>query len=74
MSKKVQELQEWFGKQTAADKEEVLKFLYGSKLEKRGLYVGPVPGMLVITEGLHVGTVPAASASSGNCPTCGKPR
>jgi hypothetical protein len=73
MNKSVQELQEWFGKQSVTDKEEVLKFVYGATLEKRGMYVGPVPGMLLITEGLHVGTAPSVSASS-NCPTCGKPR
>jgi len=71
MSAAVTELKGWFAKQTAKDQEEVLKFIYGNVLERRGMYVGPAPGMVMITEGLHQGPPPAASTNK--CSGCGRP-
>lgn len=70
MNTKVEFLRKWFGELNAADKEAVLQALYGKTLERRGLYVGPPPGMININEGLYVG--PAPASSSNTCPTCGR--
>ena len=64
----VNTLKQWFDKLTDAEKREVLEFLYGKSLLKKGLYTGPYPGQ--IQEGLHTGPVPASTAS---CPSCGRP-
>lgn len=66
----VERLKNWFGEISQDEQQEVLKFLYGRNLLKKGLYSGPYPETL--TEGLHVGPVPTSSATSA-CPTCGRP-
>jgi hypothetical protein len=62
-------LKQWFDKLDASEREEVLEFLYGKRLLRRGMYIGPYPGQL--QEGLHVGPTPASTTAS--CPTCGRP-
>ena len=71
MNAKVKEMREWFTTLSNADKEAVLQVLYGRGLERRGLYVGPPPGMININEGLYCGPAPATTPSS--CSTCGRP-
>ena len=70
VNSKVQEMKKWFDTLGSADKMAVLQALYGSRLERRGTYVGPPPDMINVNEGLFVG--PAPAATSNKCPTCGR--
>ena len=65
----VETLKKWFTELPESEQQQVLAFLYGKNLLKKGLYAGPYPESL--TEGLHVGPIPTSSTSG--CPTCGKP-
>lgn len=68
----VDKLTEWFDGLDRADKEEVVRFLYGGSgkvLLKEGMYLGPPPN--AIAKGLHCGPIPTLSARV--CPSCGRP-
>ncbi len=71
MSSTVQSLKSWFDALNIEQQKEVVEFLYGGKaLHHRGLYCGPLPGL--VTKGLYCGPAPAAAASQ-TCPVCGRP-
>lgn len=71
MNNNVKKLKEWFDTLPRSDKEEVLQFLYGKMLYRRGMYVGPAPNVVDINEGLYAGPVP--SNSPDVCPSCQRP-
>lgn len=77
MSTAVESLKDWFdNKLNREQQEEVLKFLYDSKvLLRKDQYFGPDPGFF--TKGLHCGPAPLASSLNQStarvCPTCRRP-
>jgi hypothetical protein len=68
MEQAVSAMKQWFDKLTDAEKLEVLRFLYGRGLLRKGMYTGPYPGQ--VQEGLHTGPVPKSVSA---CPACGRP-
>ena len=69
MARPVEQLTAWFDGLTKSEQEAVVTFLYGGKaLLLKGLYTGPVPGL--VSRGLHCGPVPEMSTAT--CPTCGR--
>ena len=69
MSAPVDTLKKWFENLKPSEQQDVLKFVYGRTLVRKGMYMGPNPSL--IDEGLYVGPAPASSSSV--CPSCGRP-
>lgn len=70
MATAVENLETWFRGLSTNDKEDVVKFLYGNRsLILKGVYTGPVPGL--VTRGLFAGTAPREDTS--RCSMCGRP-
>ena len=67
---KVAELREWFKSLDRDDQEQVVKFLYGEEVIRRGEYFGPYRG--IVNKGLYCGPAPA-NVRPQSCPTCGNP-
>lgn len=78
MSKTAPEiLRDWFEGLSDEQKQEVLRFVYGSaytrKALKEGTYCGPAPEMIK-KGGLYTGPAPSGMQSSPSvCPGCGRP-
>lgn len=70
MADAVTDMKLWFEKLNDTDKRAVVAFLYDRALLREGQYVGPRPGLVTETRGLHVGPVPVASTNV--CPSCGR--
>jgi hypothetical protein len=68
----VEQLKKLFHALDEYGKQEVLEFLYkGKVLVRKGLYMGPHPGL--INEGLYCGPVPTSAQLPSACSACGRP-